>query len=93
MTRLADLKKKWMQDAAVREAYEEHAYEFEIASALIRARTDAGLTQDEVAERMGTTQSAIARLEGGSQLPSMKSIIRYASAIGARPVLHLQKNS
>ncbi len=94
MTRLAELKKQWMQDAEVREAYKEHAYEFEIASALITARTNAGLSQSEVASRMGTTQSAIARLEGGSQLPSMKSVIRYATAIGAHPVLQLlQENS
>jgi len=89
MTKLATLKKKWMQDAKVREAYDEHAYEFEIARALIEARTRAGLTQSEVAQRMGTTQSAVARIEGGSQLPSMKSVIRYATAIGAHPVLQL----
>ena len=92
MTRLAELKKQWMQDAEVREAYEERAYEFEIASALITARTNAGLSQSEVAERMGTTQSAVARLEGGSQLPSMKSVIRYATAIGAHPVLQLMRD-
>jgi len=89
MTKLAELKKQWMQDADTREAYEAHAYEFEIARSLIEARSDAGLTQAEVAKRMGTTQSAIARIEGGSQLPSMKSVIRYATAIGARPVLQL----
>jgi len=89
MTKLATLKKQWMQNAEVREAYDEHAYEFEIASTLIKARTEAGLTQSEVASRMGTTQSAVARIEGGNQLPSMKSVIRYATAIGARPVLQL----
>jgi len=89
MSKLAELKKQWMQDAEVREAYHSHAYEFEIARALIEARADAGLTQAEVAKRMGTTQSAIARIEGGAQLPSMKSVIRYATAIGARPVLQL----
>jgi len=89
MTKLAELKKQWMQDADTREAYEAHAYEFEIARSLIEARADAGLTQAEVAKRMGTTQSAIARIEGGSQLPSMKSVIRYAVAVGARPVLQL----
>ncbi|MFQ5582393.1 MAG: helix-turn-helix domain-containing protein [Mariprofundaceae bacterium] len=89
MTKLATLKKQWMNDPEVREAYEEHVYEFEIASSLIAARTKAGLTQSEVAKRMGTTQSVVARIEGGSQLPSMKSVIRYATAIGAHPVLQL----
>jgi len=89
MTKLADLKKQWMQNTEVREAYDEHAYEFEIARTLIEARSKAGLTQSEVAKRMGTTQSAVARIEGGAQLPSMKSVIRYATAIGAHPVLQL----
>ena len=93
MSTLAELKKQWMQDTETREAYEAHAYEFEIARSLIEARSDAGLTQAEVAKRMGTTQSAIARIEGGSQLPSMKSVIRYATAIGARPVLQLVREA
>ena len=93
MTKLSELKKQWMQDADVREAYDAHAYEFEIARSLIEARSDAGLTQAEVAKRMGTTQSVIARIEGGSQLPSMKSIIRYAAAIGARPILQLVRGT
>jgi len=93
MTKLAELKKQWMNDQETREAYESHAYEFEIARSLIEARSDAGLTQAEVAKRMGTTQSAIARIEGGSQLPSMKSVIRYATAIGARPVLQLVREA
>ncbi len=89
MTKLADLKTKWLKDDAVREEYEAHSYEFEIAQALIEARTNAGLTQADVAKRMGTTQSAVARIEGASHLPSMKSIIRYATAIGAKPMLTL----
>lgn len=93
MSKLSKLKKQWMQDAGVREAYDAHAYEFEIARSLIEARSDAGLTQAEVAKRMGTTQSVIARIEGGSQLPSMKSVIRYAAAIGARPILQLVRET
>lgn len=89
MTRLAELKKKWLQDPKVREEYEAHAYEFEIARSLIEARAKAGLTQAEVAKRMGTKQSVVARIESGSQLPSMKSVIRYASAVGTHPVLQL----
>ena len=76
-----------MQDAGVREAYDAHA----IARSLIEARTEAGFTQAEVAKRMGTTQSVVARIEGGAQLPSMKSVIRYATAIGAHPVLQLMR--
>jgi len=89
MTKLAELKQKWMSDKDVRNEYEAHSHEFEIARALIEARSKAGLTQTQVAERMGTTQSVVARIESGANLPSMKSVIRYASAINARPVLQL----
>jgi len=52
---------------------------------MIQARMDAGLTQEQVAERMGTTQSAIARIESGKTLPSMKTLTRYAPAMNMRP--------
>jgi transcriptional regulator with XRE-family HTH domain len=45
---------------------------------LIKARTRAGLSQAELAVRMGTSQSAIARLESGQTLPSTKTLLRYA---------------
>jgi DNA-binding XRE family transcriptional regulator len=58
--------------------------EFLIADALIRARVEAGLTQAEVAARLGVTQPAIARMESGRNI-SLKSVARYAGAIG-RPI-------
>ena len=57
---------------------------------LIAARSRAGLTQGEVAERMGTTQSVVARLESGRRTPSMRTVQRYAQAVGARAVVHLE---
>ena len=89
MSNIAELKKKWMKDPKVNEAFEEMRPEFEVAHTLIAARVEAGLTQEEVAKRMGTTQSVIARLEGGRTLPSIKSLYRYAEATGTRPVIHL----
>ncbi len=83
------LKSKMLAGPEVREAYEAMSPEFELARELIGARARAGLTQQELAERMGTTQSAIARLEGGGRLPSMKTLLRYAQATGARPVVKL----
>ncbi|WP_081609030.1 MULTISPECIES: helix-turn-helix domain-containing protein [Rhodospirillales] len=62
--------------------------EFEIAETLIRARQRAGLSQAEVAKRMGTTQSVVARLESGRSLPSSTSLARYAAATGSR--LHVE---
>ena len=78
-----------MKDPKVKEAYEEMRPEFEVAQALIAARVEADLTQEEVAKRMGTSQSVVARLEGGRTLPSIKSLYRYAEATGTRPVIHL----
>ena len=89
MTTVADLKKKWMTDPAVRDAYDALVPEFEIARALIEARTDAGLTQEEVAKRMGTTQSVVARLESGRTLPSITTLFRYAEATGPKPEIRL----
>ena len=89
MSDLNRLKKRWLKSPEVRSAYEELAPEFEVARALIAARTEAGLTQAQVAERMGTTQSVIARLEGGRTLPSLKTLYRYADATGTRPEIHL----
>ena len=48
---------------------------------MIRARSEAGLTQEALAEWMGTRQSAIARLEGGRVSPSVESQRRYAVAV------------
>lgn len=55
--------------------------EFSIAEALISARVKAGLTQAEVAARLGVTQPAVARMESGRNI-SLKSVARYAGAIG-----------
>ena len=75
MSSIAQLKKKWMDDPDVRGAFIEMTPEFEISRGLIAARIKAGLIQEEVALRMGTTQSVVARLEGGRSLPSMKCFI------------------
>lgn len=84
MTNIRDLHKKWMKDKTYREAYEELGPEFDLARALIQARTQAGLTQAQLAKRMKTTQSVIARLEGGRVRPSTKTLERIATATGTR---------
>ena len=90
MSSLKKLKRDWLADAKVKKAYDEMTPEFALAKTLIAARVRAGLTQEEVAQRMGTTQSVIARLEAGSSLPSLKSLYRYAEATETKPEIQLQ---
>lgn len=84
MSTVDRLKKKWHADPRFRQAYEALKPEFAIARQLITARSRAGLSQAEVARKMGTTQSTVARLESGQRLPAMSSLQRYADAIGHR---------
>jgi DNA-binding XRE family transcriptional regulator len=64
-------------------AYESLELEYQVARQMLKARSRAGLTQDAVAERMGTTKSAISRLEAaGKHAPSLATLKRYASAVG-----------
>jgi len=65
------------------EAYESLELEYALASQMLKARTKAGLTQDAVAERMGTTKSAVSRLEAaGRHAPSLATLKKYAAAVG-----------
>jgi ribosome-binding protein aMBF1 (putative translation factor) len=83
--RLPTIKKSMLNDREVRTAYDALADEFDLARELIAARVRAGLTQAEVAERMGTTQSVVARLESSARMPSVN--------IGnARPASHSKGN-
>ena len=75
---------KWRKDAEFMREYDALEEEFALAHALIKARADAGLTQAELAERMGTTQSAVARMEGGKARPSTTTLAKVAAATGTR---------
>jgi transcriptional regulator with XRE-family HTH domain len=74
----------WMKDRRYRSAYERGEPAFIMAMALTKARIAAGLTQEEVARRMGTSQAAVARLESGRHMPSLRVVDRYAAAVGRR---------
>ena len=84
MTKVSELHERWSQDADYRKAYEKLGPEFEVARALIKARTLAGFTQVELAVRMKTTQSAVARMESGRVPPSMRTLEKVAQATGTR---------
>jgi len=84
MTKVRDLHKTWSRERGYRTAYDELGAEFDLARALIEARSRAGLTQAELAKRMKTTQSVVARLESGRVHPSTKTLEKIARATGTR---------
>ncbi len=82
MTEFNKLKERMLKKPGVRNAYDEMAPEYAVAAELIRSRIKAKMTQAQVAKRMKTTQSVVARMESGGSLPSMTSIAKYATATG-----------
>lgn len=88
---LQQFKKKALAKPGVRAPYDELAQEFAFLDEVLKARAKAGLTQAGVAERMGTTQSAVARLESANakHSPSLATLQRYAQALGYRVQVRL----
>jgi transcriptional regulator with XRE-family HTH domain len=84
VTKLDDLHKTWMKEPAYKQAYDAFEAEFSLASALLKARGAAHMTQEDVAKAMGTTQTVIARLESGRSMPSTRTLQRFAKATGMR---------
>jgi ribosome-binding protein aMBF1 (putative translation factor) len=77
-------KARLLGNPKVKEEYDALAPEFEISAELVKARLRAGLSQAELAARMGTSQSTVARLESGQTLPTTKTLLRFAKATGSR---------
>jgi len=75
---------EWRKDPEYVAAYDALEEEFALASQIIGARARAGLSQEELARRMGTSQSAIARLESGRFRPSTRTLERLAAATGSK---------
>ena len=92
----AELKKKALSDPKVRSAYESMHMEFTLLRQMLKARNKAGLTQAEVATRMGTKAPAITRLESslssGKHSPSIATLQRYAEAVGCELQVKLVKS-
>jgi DNA-binding XRE family transcriptional regulator len=84
-----EMRAQWMQDPEFRAEFERvERDEMPMFDAILKARKEAGLTQAQVAERMGTKAPAIARLENalvtGSPSPSLATLRKYAAALGKR---------
>ena len=75
--------KKALKRKDFREAYEHLEEEYTLVREMLNARSRSGLTQEAVAERMGTTKSAVSRLEAaGKHAPSLTTLKKYAQAVG-----------
>jgi transcriptional regulator with XRE-family HTH domain len=83
-----------LKQPAVKAEYDEQAEEFALLDELLKARRQAGLTQAEVAARMGTKTPAVARLEAGGgshqHSPSVATLRKYAHAVGCRLEIRLR---
>lgn len=84
LARISEMHKQWLEEPKYKEAYDALEEEFVLAEAVMDVRNRAGLTQEELARRMGTTQPVVARLESGRSRPSMRTLERLAQATGSR---------
>ncbi|WP_037086969.1 helix-turn-helix domain-containing protein [Neorhizobium vignae] len=86
-----DAFQEWRKDPEFVAAYDALEEEFALAEALMKARAQASMTQEDVAKAMGTTQAAIARLESGRSMPSTRTLQRFADATGTKLRIRFEK--
>ena len=79
-----DLKKDLLTDKKIKAEYEKLGPEYQLIGSLIEARLKKGLTQKDLAEKIGTKQSAISRLESGAANPSLSFLKRLAEGLGCQ---------
>jgi DNA-binding XRE family transcriptional regulator len=87
----AVLREEALADPALRAAYERRRLAHELGQQVRAWRTEAGLTQTELAERIGTKQQTIARLEAGGREPALSTLTRIAAALGGTIDVHLRR--
>ena len=84
MSKITTLHQRWLKSRGYKEAFEESRAEFELARQLIETRIKSGLSQEQLANKMGTSQSTIARLESGASMPSMRTLTKFAEATNSQ---------
>ena len=84
---------RWRKNPAYLKQYQALEEEFALVVEIIKARAAAGLTQQELARRMKTTQGAIARLESGTNLPSTRTLKRFAQATGHKLKISFERKN
>ena len=89
------LRTKALGNADVKAEYEKLGDEFALLDEFLKARAAQGLTQAQVAEKIGTTQSAVARMESGrgKHSPSLATLSRYAEALGCKLEVRLVRKT
>lgn len=90
MSKWEDLEKELLSDPKTKKEYDKLAPRYAVISTLIDARTKKGLTQKELAQKIGTKQSAIARLESGSINPSLEFLQKIAQVMGYKLTIQLR---
>lgn len=73
-----------LKDPAFKAAWDDFDLEYQVADLLVKLRAEAGLSQEELARKIGTTQSAIARMESGKVVPRLENLVKIAKACGKR---------
>ncbi len=91
MSKWEDLEKELLADPKVKKEYDGLAPRYAVISALIEARLKKGMTQRDIAEKLGTKQSAIARLEGGNINPSLEFLQKIAQVMGYKLTVSLSR--
>jgi len=80
----SNFKKKALLDPEIKAEYDRLGPEYEIIDAIIRKRLESGMSQKQLAEKIGTKQSALSRLESGNYNPSLAFLKKVATALGAK---------
>lgn len=80
----SEFKKRALRDPEIKAEYDRLGPEYEIIEAIIRKRLEKGMSQKQLAEKMGTKQSALSRLESGNYNPSLAFLKKVATALGSK---------
>ena len=91
MSKWEDLEKELLSDPATKKEFDKLVPRYTVISEVIKARIKNKLTQSEIAKKVGTKQSAIARLESGNINPSLEFLRRIAQVMGYKLTVHLSK--
>jgi len=90
MTRISEMHERWLKEPKYSKAFDALEGELAVAKAVIAARNRAGLTQMELARKMGTMQPVVARMEGGRIQPSLRTLRRLARATSSRLTIRFE---